>query len=224
MSSFSTGRNLTWPHQARETRGIVPETQSADSAAKPVFDDAMLERLAAGDEGALAALFDRYARLVFGIALRVLRDQGEAEDIVQDVFLQLAKNATRYDARKGTTRGWISHIALHKAIDRRGFLARRGFYDGIDFELAKASIRDDDFESAISAQIAVADLQRELRQLPRRQRTTLEWFFFEGATLREISLRTGEKLSNVRHHFYRGLEKLRSNSLVQRLKGGHFDD
>jgi RNA polymerase sigma-70 factor (ECF subfamily) len=183
-------------------------------------DETLLERLRSNDEVALATLFDRHARLVFGIAYRVLRDCGEAEELVQDLFLHLVASAERFDRDKGAARTWISHLAVHKSIDRRGFLARRGFYDGTDLEIVKDLLRgEEDIEAAVIRTSLGSQLRLALDELPTKQRVTLEWFFFDGCSLREISEKLGDSHFNVRHHFYRGLKKLRKNPIVARLKG-----
>jgi RNA polymerase sigma-70 factor (ECF subfamily) len=172
------------------------------------------------DEAALVELFDRHARLVFGIAFRILEDRGEAEELVQELFLHLMARADRFDPMKGPGRAWISHLAVHKAIDRRGFLKRRRFYDGTDLQTVEDSLQGgDDIEAALLRDSLGGQLRRALEELPARQRITLEWFFFEGCTLGEIGERLAESHFNVRHHFYRGLEKLRRSPIIVRLKG-----
>jgi RNA polymerase sigma-70 factor, ECF subfamily len=209
-NSLVQGRALPWSGPAEKT--------PADTVSS---DEQLLLQLSSRNEAALAALFDRYARLVFGIALRVIRDRGEAEDIVQEVFLHLANHHTRFDPEKGTAKAWISHVALHKAIDRRAFLARRGFYDGTDVDLMKDVLTGvDNLENSVAERMIANSLCRAVAELPHRQRLTLEWFFFDGATLREIAERTGETLVNVRHHFYRGLDRLRASPIITRLKEG----
>jgi RNA polymerase sigma-70 factor, ECF subfamily len=211
VSSLVQGRALPWSAPAAKA-------SASDTA---LSDEELLLQLRQRDEAALAELFDRYARLVFGIALRVIRDRGEAEDIVQEVFLHLANHCARFDPGKGTAKAWISHVALHKAIDRRAFLARRGFYDGTDVDLVKDILTGvDNLEASVAERLIAATLCGALAGLPRKQRLTLECFFFEGVSLREIAERTGETLVNVRHHFYRGLDRLRASPIVARLKEG----
>lgn len=226
LSSPLTNRILFWGRTARSS-SPAPSTRAAVKDSSGATSGSLLsdEQLLAGlgfkhDEGAVAELFDRHARLVFGIAFRVLRDRGEAEEVVQELFLRLVANADRFDPKKGSARGWISHLAVHKAIDRRGFLQRRHFYDGTDLELVQDTLGGgDDAETSLIRDSLACQLRQALAELPPKQRITLEWFFFEGVSLREISERLGESHFNVRHHFYRGLEKLRRNPLVARLKG-----
>src|SRR5215831_5921666 len=92
-------------------------------------DEDVMERLRQGHPDALATLFDRFYRLVLKIALRILRDPGEAEDLMQDVFLEIFRKASQFDPAKGSTRTWIVQYAYHRSLSRRQYLAIRKFYD-----------------------------------------------------------------------------------------------
>src|SRR5205807_4879287 len=130
------------------------------------------------------------------------------EEIVQEIFLQLTINPHKFNVSKGTARAWISHLAVHKSLDRHTYLTRRRFYDGTDLDLAKDALKGaEDLEGLIQGQTTRAQLRKALEELAPKQRITLEWFFFEECSLREISERLGDTHNNVRHHFYRGLEK-----------------
>jgi len=182
------------------------------------FDVALLARVRAGDQTALGALFDRYSRMVLGIAYRVLRDRGEAEELVQDLFMYVHQNATRHDSNRGTVKAWIVQLAYYRALNRRLFLTRRRFYDGTDLEMVEDNIAGNgNPEGDLLSREGAENLDKVFAELSPRQRTTLELFFIEGLTLREISQRIDEPLCNVRHHYYRGLEKLRDNSTVAKM-------
>ncbi len=164
-----------------------------------------MARLQSNDSSALEILFGRYARLVLAIARGIVRDNGEAEDVVQEAFFYLYKKSMLFDEAKGSAKNWIIQIALHRALDRKSHLARRGFYAGTDI-------------GALGDTLLV-QLERAFEQLPEMQRATLELFYFEGLDLREISKKLNQPLGNSRHHFYRGLERLRKSAFVQRLRG-----
>lgn len=173
-------------------------------------DEHLMDRLRAGHPDALAVLFDRYHRLVLSVALRILRDAGEAEDVMQSVFLEIFRSAAQFDASKGNTKVWILQYAYHRSLNRRHYLNVRGFYERIqDPPLAQSA-----FTSAENRSLGMLDsarlVQQALGRLTKTQKRTLQLAFFEGLTMHEIAERTGESFANVRHHYYRGLEKLRS--------------
>lgn len=199
------------------TRPIsVPETLPAQSPR----DDELMARLRANDSTALDLLFDRYSRLVLGIAVRILHDYGEAEDVVQEAFFRVFQRAKLFDQSKGSAKGWIVRIAFHRALDRKSYLDRRGFYLGTNIDsLDDTLLGKTDLSREIGAKLNLVLLDKAFEELPEMQRRTLESFYFEGLTLREISEKLNEPLGNVRHHFYRGLERLRKSAFVQGLRG-----
>jgi RNA polymerase sigma-70 factor, ECF subfamily len=218
MSSPPPSRALTFPiawgrHQEHSAAApIAPEER------RPSDEDVMA-RLQANDSNALEILFDRYARLVFNIARRIVLDAGEAEDVVQEAYFYLYKKSLLFDRSKGTVKAWILQIAVHRALDRKSHLARRGFYAGTDIEsLDDNLLGETDLDREVGAKLNRKQLERAFEQLPEIQRVTLELFYFEGLELREISERLNEPLGNSRHHFYRGLERLRKSAFVQRLR------
>lgn len=184
-----------------------------------VTDEEAMLRLKAHDKDALAALFDRYSRLLFTIALRILRDHGEAEDVMQSIFLNLYQNAAVYDPEKGSVKTWITQRAYYGALDRRDFLAYRQIYLGTDPEThPDRLIGDFDLEAITGSKLLREQLLRALEDLPEKQSVTLRLSFFEGLSLREIGERLGDSLDQVRHHYYRGLDKLRRSALVRSLR------
>jgi RNA polymerase sigma-70 factor (ECF subfamily) len=216
MSSPPQGRALALPFMragkaADSLIAALPEPRTPS-------DEEAMARLQAQDTAALNLLFDRYARLVLGIALRILRDYGEAEEIVQEAFFYVYRKAALFDASKGTAKAWIVQIAFHRALDRKAHLARRGFYLGTDIDhLHDTLLGDSDVEREIGAEIDRVYLEKAFEELPEMQRRTLDLFYFHGFELREISARLNEPLGNVRHHFYRGLERLRKSAFVRKL-------
>ncbi|HZQ93266.1 MAG TPA: RNA polymerase sigma factor [Terriglobales bacterium] len=179
-------------------------------------------RVQAGDDAALGKLLERYGRTVLNIGVRVLRDHGEAQELVQDVFLHVFKKAQLFDPKRGSFRAWVCQIASHRAFDRREYLNLHRFYDDRNL---------DDFVEVIRAacdleyQAAVRQNESRLRstfnELSDKQRATLELYFFEGYTLREISERLNESLGNIRHYYYRALNRLRAS--VTPVNGEHHD-
>jgi len=176
-------------------------------------------RIQEGDQVALGALLERYARLVLSIGLRILRDPGEAQDLVQEVFLQVYQKRLMFDPKRGTVRLWLTRITYHRAFDRREYLNLHRSYDDRNL---------DDFADVIQASTNLeyearlrqceSVLREAFRQLSEKQQQTLELYFFEGHTLREISLLLNESLANVCHYYYRGLERLRKSIEISSLK------
>ena len=182
-------------------------------------DEDLMARLQSNDPTALEYLFDRYCRLVLRIARSIVRDPGEAEDVVQDSFFYVYKKSALFDGSKGSVKNWILQIALHRALDRKSHLARRRFYAGTDLgSLDDILVGETDLDREIGAKLDREQLRKAFDQLPEVQRLTLELFYFEGLDLREISRKLQESLGNTRHHFYRGLERLRKNAFVRKLR------
>src|SRR6202158_4545422 len=220
MSSPLNGRALAFP--------VIWGTGQQDSIApQPVevrspSDEELMAGLQAKDAKALDLIFSRYSRLVFAIALRIVNDRSEAEDVVQEVFFSLYQKAILYDSAKGTAKGWIVQVAFSRARDRRAHLSRRGFYSGTDVEsLQDTLIGQTDVEHEVGVRLDFSHLRCAFEELTALQRRTLELFYFEGLELREISERLRELFGNVRHHFYRGLERLRKSPVVKRLRDNH---
>jgi RNA polymerase sigma-70 factor, ECF subfamily len=182
-------------------------------------DEEALSRLKEEDRDALALLFERYSRLVMTIAFRVLRDRGEAEDLMQQVFINLFGKARDYDPDKGSAVAWITRLAYFQALNRRNFLSNRQFYVGTDFDSEVDSLAGEfDLEQEVGSKRNREQILRAMEDLTEKQRATLELSFFEGMTLREIGERLGDSLENIRHNYYRGLTKLRKNALVRNLR------
>jgi RNA polymerase sigma-70 factor (ECF subfamily) len=186
--------------------------------AGPGSDEARIAAICTGERAALASLFQKYARLVRGIAHRVLRDSFEADDIVQEIFLSLPPKCVTFDSSKGSVRSWILQMANHAAISRRRYLTCRHFYTSLNVDDAEQAWGDSgreaaSIEEAIDNQLAATNLQKLLDSLSENQRLTLKLYFFEGYSLSEIAEKLGQSRENVRHHYFRGLEKLRKQIL-----------
>jgi RNA polymerase sigma-70 factor, ECF subfamily len=219
MSSAPQGRALVFPTTytgSREGWSVARRVLEVDAPS----DEALMVQVQANDPASLELLFDRYSRLVLTIARGIVRDSGEAEDVVQEVFFYLYRKAALFDGSKGSVKNWILQIGLHRALDRKAHLARRGFYAGTEISsVDDILLGETDLEREIGAKLDHAQLGKAFQLLPELQRLTLELFYFEGLELREISEKLGEPLGNTRHHFYRGLERLRKNAFVQSLRG-----
>lgn len=153
-------------------------------------------------------LYDQFSALVYGIALRVLRNRTAAEDVVQDVFLQLWRRPSSFDAQRGRLGPWLAVIARHKAIDT---LRREKFE--VDPEEDSAPARPHTPTPAHFS--ADCDKAKELMaQLPPEQREALELAFLDGLTHVEIAARTGEPLGTIKSRIRLGLLSLRKELTV----------
>jgi RNA polymerase sigma-70 factor, ECF subfamily len=175
---------------------------------EPVPERRMLERMAAGDGDALRELYDIHARAVYSLAVRILRSQSDAEDIVQEVFVQAWRQATRYDASRGTVAGWLLMQAKSRSIDR--LRARRARPE--QSEEARVS-EPVDASDAADIQIVrgeqAARVRQALDELPALQKTALELAYYEGLTHVEIAEQLEQPLGTVKTRIRQGLLKLR---------------
>jgi RNA polymerase sigma-70 factor, ECF subfamily len=195
---------------------FLPQPVSGDHAARILYsdmlalgDECVVQELQMGNTDAFAVIFKRYHRLVHVTALHILRDASEAEDLTQSVFLEIYRKAGQFDARRGTLKVWLLQYAYSRSINRRNYLMVRHAYnetevDAIDEESSLWS------PSRLQFQETSRLATEALEMLPDAQKQTIEIFFFEGLNFKEIAQRRNEKFSNVRHHYYRGLQRLRA--------------
>jgi RNA polymerase sigma-70 factor (ECF subfamily) len=221
MSSPPNGRALVFPIVWRSAKArLVAATHPAEVSSPS--DEELMAWMQAKDSKGLDLLYTRYSRLVFGIAFRILNDKSEAEEVVQEVFFGVYRKAPLFDPAKGSAKGWLVQNAFSRARDRRAHLLRRGFYSGTDIESLDDTLPGrDDVEREVGVRLDFSHLLSAFEDLTQMQRRTLELFYFQGMELREISQRLGEPIGNVRHHFYRGLERLRKSPAVKRLRETH---
>jgi RNA polymerase sigma-70 factor (ECF subfamily) len=177
-------------------------------------DEELMAHLQAGHDDALAELFDRYHRLVLSVGLKILRDAGEAEDVMQAVFMEIYKVAGQFDPSRGTAKVWLLQYAYHRSMNRRQYLKARNFYDQSQGRPGESDLIEKSVSATGAGLLALPEARNLVRQglesLNRAQRRTLEMAYFEGMSLKEIAEETGESFGNVRHHYYRGLSHLRS--------------
>ena len=178
-------------------------------------DETLVVEIREGRQDAVEHFFDRYFGLIFRIAVRILRDEGEAQDTTQEVFFQFVHSIHLYDQSKGSPRTWVQAIAYHRSLDRRQYLNLRRFYDQVEV----AGGLEESLGAAPHYEppgiLAERDLGPALAVLSHAQRMTIELYCFEGLTFREIAARLDTTLPNIRHHYYRGIEKLRATLITQ---------
>jgi len=220
-SSLTTRLPRLLPAKASTAQGGIERSVKFDEERS---DQSLLDRVSAGDLDALALLFQRYARIVRGVAYRVLRDASEADDLLQDIFLLVHRLCDTFDPSKGSTRFWILQMTYRRAISRRRYLTSRHFYTYI--ELDEAANQLGGGAGSERPEVWINDtidrkqaLQNWFTELSESQRQTLHLFFYEGYTFEEIAAKLGQTVGNARNHYYRGLEKLRKRISAGKLPG-----
>jgi RNA polymerase sigma-70 factor (ECF subfamily) len=175
-------------------------------------DEELVAALQKNEPDALTVLFTRHSPLVFRIARRILRNDSEAEDAVQQVFLDVFRSAAQFDPAKGTFKVWLMMFAYHRTFNRRRQLLARGYYDSgsvedlLPHELLQGARRPFPFSAAETAVL----VDQALKSIQPRQRRAIELIYYEGLTAEEAAGVTGESVRVMRHNLYRGLEKLRA--------------
>ena len=215
---------MSWPTArflpASPPTKAVGATLPTDPCAVDVSDEDLLSRIRSGDKDSLALLFQRYARVLKSVSRRILRDDTEADDLVQDLFLFIQRKAGVFDSAKSSARSWIVQMAYHRAIERRRYLTTRQFYSRTEVTSDSSSVvgtptRECDYSA--EAVFGRNGLTQVFSSLSVDQRETLRLHFFEGYTLTEISQKLGQPLGNVRHHYYRGLDKVRKQMFANNV-------
>jgi RNA polymerase sigma-70 factor, ECF subfamily len=180
------------------------ETGLVNTSPPSTQDDATLLALAQrGDEQSMASLFDRYSKVVYSVALRVLRDPASAEDVLQDVFMQIWRNPDSFVANRGSLGGWLAVVSRNRSIDA---LRRKRPTESVD-DIALASNYNLADEAERNSLIEKA--RGVIRLLPTEQRKTLEMAFFDGLTHSEIAEMTGDPLGTVKTRIRSALTSLR---------------
>ena len=182
-----------------------------DSAAGAAEDLACLRRLVSGDGDALGRLYDRHARSIYSLVLRIVGDEGDAEDVVQEVFAQAWRQAGRHDASRGAVGAWLLVMARTRAIDRlRARRARPDLHVPEDERVMEAiPASTPDAASGIIDAEQARSVQLGLAELPLLQRLAIELAYYEGLTQREIADRLEQPLGTVKTRIRLGLLRLR---------------
>ena len=166
-------------------------------------DVSLVMAIRAGDESAMATLYDRYSSIVYAVSLRVLADTGAAEDVLQEVFMQLWRNPGVFDSSRGNLGAWLAVIARNRAIDT--LRKRRPETDIADVVVSV----EPDMAGEAERSRAMAKVRGTLGGMPAEQRSALEMAYFEGLTHTEIAAKTGEPLGTVKTRIRAGLMALR---------------
>jgi RNA polymerase sigma-70 factor (ECF subfamily) len=180
---------------------------------KQPSDAALMERVLQRDSSALEALYDRYGRPVYSLVLRIAQQPASAEEIVQDVFLQLWKSAERFEISRGPLEPWLFTMARNRALDflRLKREKQRRREDSTDSDLPFSAIARPDPEGDIDQSRRAEKVRTLMSCLPDSQRRALEMAYFEGMSHSEISAAMGEALGTVKSWIRGGLLKLRES-------------
>lgn len=181
-------------------------------------DNDLLHAVARGDEAALATLYDRYASILLGLVLRILHSRGEAEDVLQEVFLQVWRRAHDFDESRGRAFTWLVTLARSRAIDRLRSLDARGRAATASAAEASEQVGDASLDALRAEQSEI--VRAALAQLSEEQRTTLLLAYQEGLTQTEIAERLKQPLGTVKTRTRAGLLKLRE-LLRDKFEGAH---
>ena len=197
-----------------KTEAFVLEGQS---------DEVLVSCVRSGNREALTWLFRRYALPIRSIGKRILRDAGEAEDLVQEVFLYVYRKCALYDVSKGPARSWLIQVAYTQAFLRRRKLKSHGFYHLATAERPMENQARENlgapYDYTVEGLFGRNEWKAVLDDLTVDQREVLRLHFFEGYTFAEIAEKLGTSYGNVRSRHYRGLEKLRKHLSVREATG-----
>ena len=185
-----------------------------NSTLQDLNDEEIMGAVQQGNGDAFAVLFDRYHRLVLVTALKIVKDVAEAEEVTQNVFFEIYRVADKFDPARGSLKVWLLQYAYHRSMNRRNYLLLRQFYNRAQFGDANWANEMPAGPQLFGQEVAPA-VKEALATLNEAQRRTIEMVFFDGLTLRDVAEKTKESLSNVRNHYYRGLEKLRGCLAVE---------
>lgn len=196
-----------------------PPAQPLSPENRDAIDAALLKRMAAGEKAALAELYDRFSGPLYGIALRIVHEPAEAQDLVHDVFIALWDKAASFDHQRGTAFAWAVTSVRNRAIDRVRMRRRRAELLAQsapgDLGLDEASAPPSAVDAAASGDDAQA-VRAAVATLPVDQKRALELAYFGGLTQEEIAKKLREPLGTIKARIRRGLLKLR-DSLARRV-------
>lgn len=182
-------------------------------------DDDLIDAIGRRDAAALIDLYDRYGRLAFALAYRVLDDAPTAEEVVQDAFLLVWRRATTFDAARGSgVRAWLLTIVHHRAIDARRRLGRHR--EAVALEAVEERLAVPDLWGEVARGLERDEVRAAVEALPEEQRRAIEFAYFEGLTHREIAERTGTPLGTVKGRLRLGLRKLHGSFVATRGQRG----
>jgi len=190
------------------TADVVSKAKTAEE------DEHLLERIAAADPTALRELYDRYGRTVFGVLYRMLGDPEAAEEVAQDAFHSVWRQARTYRHDRGSVRTWLLAIGRNAAIDWRRTKGRRIERETVIEEAAELVI-ESRVEDRVIAGLQAERVRAAVETLPPEQRTAVSLSFWGGLSQSEIAERTGTPLGTVKSRVRLGMAKLRDRLALE---------
>ena len=194
-----------------------------DKALNSLNDEILAARVARGDSTALEVLYDRHASTVFGLALKVIGEQGAAEDVLQETFWRVWRSANTFKPERGAFTSWLFRIARNLAIDayRRSSVRPHVVSDAETVEPVLDQLPDPDVDVVEQTQAILKNRQvwKALTSLPQMQRQVIEMAYFQGMTRQEIAEATGEALGTIHTRARLGLQKLREELNKEEFEG-----
>jgi RNA polymerase sigma-70 factor (ECF subfamily) len=198
------------PFDARPLGNFVFLTKPVNEPEARNHDIDLLRQIAAGDRAAFAEFYDRYSTLMFSIASKILNNASEAEDVLQETFMQIWEKAGKFDPKLGKASSWAAILVRNKAIDRiRASQRRTRLAEAAGVESAIAAEVSQTANEAVHGQAKAKLIQSAIFELPAEQRRAIELAYFSGLTQNEISEKLHEPLGTVKARIRRGLLKLR---------------
>lgn len=188
---------------------VLAALAAVGDAAAAEADRAALARMIRGEEAALAEIYDRHARLLYSLALRIVRRPSDAEDVIQEVFSQVWRQAGRYELSRGTVAGWLIVLTRSRALDR--LRRERGEPAAADLEGASSSVVD----PGLTVDLQLVDAEQAARvraallALPDAQRVPLELAYYEGLSQSAIAARLETPLGTIKTRMRQALLRLR---------------
>lgn len=196
-------RPIQAPFFTRTDRGIEKRLSFAD-VTESSSDAGLILSVRQGDQKAMGELYDRYSSLIYSVALRVLADTGAAEDVLQEVFMQLWRKPEAFEAARGSLPAWLAVIARNRAIDA---IRKRSSDTPIEDVIVSV---EPDLAGEAERKRAAEQVRRKLGEMPEAQRSALEMAFFEGLTHSEIAEKTGTPLGTIKTRIRAALITLRT--------------
>jgi len=202
------GRTSNHTHSMTQLLDPTP-TATADNSFSRFTDEHLMAMIQSRNPHGLGLLHDRFARLVKGISMKVLHNDADAEDLVQDVFLQIWNQASSYDALKGRPFSWIATLTRRRSIDR---LRKRSTYGRAEDRLIEEKKGHSDTWTHVYEDVALVEISKHLRWamslLPRAQRNAVTLAYQKQMSQREIAARTGIPLGTIKTRLELGLKKM----------------